>query len=138
MARIFLKEAAGTTVLAFKDSGLFPHVLIGNQKADYQVDLILTGKRQYNAGLVGLSNMTLWLVPHTVTNTIQLQMTIKDKQGLILGKLETSDQERKINGLLLLPFFPILMYINDPGGWDTLIYHVVQAGIIEANQQAIL
>ncbi|GJL61393.1 MAG: hypothetical protein NPIRA04_00470 [Nitrospirales bacterium] len=132
-----MKEAAATTVLAFKDSGLFPHVLIGNQNADYQVDLILTGTRQYNAPMVRLSNITLWLIPHTVTNTIQLQMTIQDKQGMILGKLKTSDQERKINGLLLLPFFPLLMFINDPGGWDTLIYNAVQAGIIEANQKAI-
>ena len=75
----------------YVDSGIFSEVKIGPADTDLQSEVTVSAFNQRNDTMINISGATLTLFPATMEDRFVVKTKIKDKDGQMLGSVETTE-----------------------------------------------
>lgn len=90
------------------ESGYFSEVTTRKENASAYATITLQNHEQGSTGLAFLSGLTLFLIPGTYENTLDLSMEFRDENGQKQGRVNSQEAVTSWMHLLLLPATPFV------------------------------
>jgi hypothetical protein len=87
----YLEEWPRDTVRAYQDSGLFSEVRQAAVDSDLRAEIRILDNTESSSVMSFITGITLYLIPSTVTETMTVTTTLKDRNGSTLRSFEKSE-----------------------------------------------
>lgn len=121
---------------AFDDSNLFKETQVGSNNSDYVANIHITWSEESSVPWGLPHAMTLGVLPVKNSRRMQVQVSILDAKGNILGEYENGNRVIAWRGLLLLPFSPLWIWWDDRPA-EYALFEIFRQIIIDAHEQGI-
>jgi hypothetical protein len=116
----------------YQDSGLFSRVTTAQQTSDLYITVHVSNHERASMAAAFLTGLTLFIIPSTASNELNMQTEFRDGSGKLLGSVDKHETITTWMQLLLIFVLPF------SESTDNVLKQLSQSSLEQARQQKLL